>query len=392
MNDIKIFESSEFGAVRTLVIDGETWYVGKDVADVLGLANHRSTLFKLVKPENKRRIIIGEHQNGDKHSCLVNADGVRSIAIRSKKAPTEAVKWLIEEVIPMATVNETEIQRAEAVDVANTNVTIFENSEFGELGLIVIDGKEYFPATQCAKILGYADPYKAIKQHCRSDGWVNRPGVSHTTNQYGVTSQQTTEIKYINEGNLYRLIVSSKLPSAERFEHWVFDEVLPSIRKHGVYAVDDLINNPDAMIRALTALKEERAKNKTLTDTIAVQSQQIAELQPKASYFDVVINCKDLVSISVIAKDFGKSAKWLNEYLHMKKVQYKQGNTWLLYAKYAEQGYTSTKTTIYNGSEGSVHTSVHTYWTQKGRLFIYNLLKADGYVPLIERGDEEDDK
>ena len=105
-----------------------------------------------------------------------------------------------------------------------------------------------------------------------------------------------------------------------------------------------------------------------------------------------MITCKDLVSIAVIAKDFGKSAKWLNGYLHRKKVQYKQGNTWLLYAKYAEQGYTSTKTTIYNGSEGSVHTSVHTYWTQKGRLFIYNLLKADGYVPLIERDGEEDDK
>ena len=115
------------------------------------------------------------------------------------------------------------------------DIKVFSNTEFGELGVMLIDGKEYFPATQCAKILGYSNPYDAIKRHCKGDGVVKREGVSYTTNQHNITTQQVTEIKYINEGNLYRLIVSSKLPAAEKFERWVFDEVLPSIRRTGGY-------------------------------------------------------------------------------------------------------------------------------------------------------------
>lgn len=120
---------------------------------------------------------------------------------------------------------------------------VFSNSEFGELGVMLIDGREYFPAIQCAKILGYSNPRKAILDHCKEEGVTKRDGVSYTTNQYGVTSQQITQIKYISEGNLYRLIVSSKLPKAAEFEHWVFDEVLPQIRHNGGYVgnVEELI-------------------------------------------------------------------------------------------------------------------------------------------------------
>lgn len=120
---------------------------------------------------------------------------------------------------------------------------VFSSTEFGELEVMLIDGKEYFPAIQCARILGYSNPRDAIIKHCKADGVVKRDGVSYTTNQHGVTSQQITEIKYINEGNLYRLIVSSKLPQAEKFERWVFDEVLPSIRRNGGYVgnVEELI-------------------------------------------------------------------------------------------------------------------------------------------------------
>ena len=148
-------------------------------------------------------------------------------------------------------------------------------------------------------------------------------------------------------------------------------------------------NNPDAvMARALqmanNKLEEIKSRNIKLTNTVAIQSQQIAELQPKASYYDLVLNCKDLLSTTEIAKDYGKSAKWLNEYLHDRCVQFKQNGIWLLYSKYAQQGYTSTKTHTYNGNDGNTHTRPHTYWTQKGRLFIYDLLKSDGIVPLIE--------
>lgn len=148
-------------------------------------------------------------------------------------------------------------------------------------------------------------------------------------------------------------------------------------------------NSPEAiMARGLQYASQQLAmvkyQNKLLESAIAVQSQQITEMKPKASYYDVVLNCKDLISTSAIAKDYGKSAIWMNRYLNDKGIQFKQGNIWLLYQKYAEKGYTSTKTHSYLGKNGEQHTRVHTYWTQKGRLFIYELMKADGILPQIE--------
>lgn len=143
------------------------------------------------------------------------------------------------------------------------------------------------------------------------------------------------------------------------------------------------------MGRALEAQKQAAARLsetvRQLESTVAVQTQQISELKPKASYYDVVLNAKDLLSTSKIAKDYSKSAVWLNKWLHEQGIQYKQGDIWLLYQKYAEQGYTSTKTQTFSGNDGEIHTKVHTYWTQKGRLFIYDLLKASGILPLIEQ-------
>ena len=192
----------------------------------------------------------------------------------------------------------------------------------------------------------------------------------------------------INESGLYSLILSSKLPAAKRFKRWVTSEVLPAIRRHGLYAVDDMLNNPDALIEALQAYKAERMQRLALEAEIAVQKQQLIEMQPKASYYDVVLNSPDLVSITEIAKDYGWSGRRMNEHLHGKGIQFKQGDRiWILYQKYAEKGYTSTKTHTYPATDGTIHTKVHTYWTQKGRLFIYDLLKADGILPLIEQED-----
>lgn len=154
--------------------------------------------------------------------------------------------------------------------------------------------------------------------------------------------------------------------------------------------VEEAWNSPEAvMARALQFANQQLAllkhQNMELTGTIAVQNQQILEMKPKVSYYDVVLNCKDLISTSAIAKDYGKSAIWMNRYLHEKGVQFKQGDIWLLYQKYAQKGYTSTKTHSYPGTDGETHTKVHTYWTQKGRLFIYELMKSDGMMPLIEQ-------
>jgi anti-repressor protein len=144
---------------------------------------------------------------------------------------------------------------------------------------------------------------------------------------------------------------------------------------------ETVMESPEAVIaRALQIANNQlelmKQKNTALAGTVAVQNQQITEMQPKASYYDVVLNCKDLITTTAIAKDYGKSAVWMNRYLHENGVQFKQGDIWLLYQKYAEKGYTSTKTHSYAGADGEMHTKVHTYWTQKGRLFIYELMKV----------------
>ena len=253
---------------------------------------------------------------------------------------------------------------------------VFNNTEFGSVRTININGEPMFVGKDVAEILGYSNPRDALAKRVDDED----KGVAKCDTLGGVQ-----DLTVINESGLYSLILSSKLPNAKKFKRWVTSEVLPAIRKHGVYAVDEVLNNPDMLITALQELKAEREKRKMLEATAAVQRQQITEMQPKASYYDVVLNCKDLVAISTISKDYGWSATKMNSYLHRKGVQYKQGEIWLLYQKYAAQGFTSTKVHSYNGSDGEVHTKPHTYWTQKGRLFIYGLLKADGIMPLIEQ-------
>lgn len=261
---------------------------------------------------------------------------------------------------------------------------VFNNSEFGSVRTLVIKDEPYFVGKDVAEILGYSNASKAVSVHVdEDDKTFVMLDIADAQNGNVPIGQSKTAL--INESGLYSLILSSKLPNAKRFKKWVTSEVLPAIRKHGVYAMDKLLDDPDTLIAALQELKEERRKSKALEQTVAVQSQQITEMQPKASYYDVVLNCKDLISTSAIAKDYGRSAVWMNRYLHDKGVQFRQGDIWLLYQKHAQKGYTSTKTHSYLGSDGETHTRIHTYWTQKGRLFIYDLLRKDGILPLIEQ-------
>ena len=253
---------------------------------------------------------------------------------------------------------------------------VFENAEFGSVRTTTVNGEIMFVGKDVAEILGYSNPRKAIIDHIDEE-------------DKGVTKCDTLggkqDLTMINESGLYSLILSSKMPNAKKFKHWVTADVLPAIRKTGMYATDELLDNPDLAIQAFTALKLEREKNKKLNTTVKVQEQQIMELQPKASYYDLVLNCPDLLSVTVIAKDYGKSAKWLNNFLKEHKIQFKQGGIWLLYKEYAEKGYTSTKTHTVNGNDGKQHSKVNTYWTQKGRLFIYALLKNEGILPIMEQ-------
>ena len=258
-----------------------------------------------------------------------------------------------------------------------SELQVFNNAELGSVRTVTISGEPYFVGKDVAEILGYTNTRKALNDHVDDEDKLD--GV---TIRDSIGREQSPVC--INESGLYSLILSSKLPKARQFKRWVTSEVLPTIRRHGMYATDELIANPDLAIAAFKALKEEREKRIALEETVAVQTQQISEMKPKASYYDVVLRCKDAVNISVIAKDYGWSAQRMNEYLHQQGIQFKQTNIWLLYQKYAGSGYTKTNTHVYEDSYGQEHTKVHTKWTQKGRLFIYELLKQDGIFPQIE--------
>ena len=143
------------------------------------------------------------------------------------------------------------------------NLRVFSNEEFGDINVILINNKEYFEAISVAKSLGYSNPRDAIRRHCEIDGVVfHDVGVVTGTRYDGSELFQKVSKKFIDEGNVYRLIIKSKLPSARRFEKWVMNEVLPTIRQNGVYMKDSVIeqtlNNPDFIIQMATKLKEER--------------------------------------------------------------------------------------------------------------------------------------
>lgn len=249
---------------------------------------------------------------------------------------------------------------------------VFKNAEFGSVRTTVIDREPFFVGKDVAEILGYSNSRDAISKHVDEED----KGVAKCDTLGGMQ-----ELTLINESGLYSLILRSQLPKARQFKRWVTAEILPAIRRRGMYAIDEILENPDLAIEALTQLKEERRKRKALELTAAVQKQQIAELSPKASYYDLILQNRNTVPVTQIAKDYGMSGRKFNELLHDLGVQYRFRKTWLLYQHYADLGYTQSKTFAID-AEKSV---MHTYWTQKGRLFLYDLLKGEGILPLIEQ-------
>lgn len=153
----------------------------------------------------------------------------------------------------------------------------------------------------------------------------------------------------------------------------------------GENAIDQILENPDFGIKLLTAYKEEKEKTKALQIEVKEKEKQIDQMQPKANYYDLILHCKDLIATTIIAKDYGMTAQAFNKLLHNLKIQYKQDGVWVLYRNYQDQGYTGTKTYNYSDREAIQHAQPHTYWTQKGRVFLYGILKENGYLPVIEQ-------
>ena len=258
------------------------------------------------------------------------------------------------------------------------NLQVFSNPEFGQVRTVVKDGEPWFVAKDVCDALEILNPSDALKRldyDERARFNLGRQGETNMVNEYG----------------LYNLILGSRKPEAKTFKRWITHEVIPSIRKHGGYLtpakLEEVLLNPDTIIQLAQNLKAEQERVRMLELETKKQAQIINEMRPKATYYDLVLQSKSAVSISKIAKDYGMSGQALNKLLCELGVQYKQGGVWLLYQKYADKGYTQSKTIALPENV----TKMHTNWTQKGRLFIYDLLKNKlGMLPIIEREQQDE--
>lgn len=270
-------------------------------------------------------------------------------------------------------------------EVHMNELKIFQNSEFGTIRTLSINNEPWFVGKDVASILGYKDTVNALKSHVDEE---DKKGWQITTTSRGLQSANI-----INESGLYSLILSSKLPKAKEFKHWVTSDVLPAIRKHGGYLtpekVEEALLNPDTIIKLATELKAEREARKHAELEAASAKQVIGELQPKADYTDRILSSKGTVTTTAIAKDYGMSATGFNKLLHELHVIYKIGKQWFLYAKYQAKGYTHSKTFDFVHTDGKPDCNMQTEWTQKGRLFLYEFLKSHDILPMIERDDQE---
>lgn len=251
------------------------------------------------------------------------------------------------------------------------------NFEGNEVRTVLINDEPYFVGKDIADVLGYSNSRKALIDHVDEE---DKNTVTIRDGNKGNPNQVV-----VNESGMYSLVLSSKLSNAKKFKRWVTNEVLPSIRKHGAYMTDEKIEeallDPDTIINLATQLKNEREGR-------LIAEQQVKEFQPKVSYYDKVLSNDALMTISLIAKDYGMSGAGMNKLLHELGVQYRQGGTWLLYAKYQRTGWTHSETKMVPRKDGTEKAVLNTKWTQKGRLGLYELLKANGYLPLIKKEDK----
>lgn len=250
-------------------------------------------------------------------------------------------------------------------------VQIFENNGRGiSLPVKEVGGQVYFEAEASAIGLGI---------------YLEKSGAKYVrwerVRKY-LNSPQVEKGDWITEPQFYKLAFKASNEVAEKFQDWVAKEVLPAIRKHGAYMTDqkieEILSDPDTIIKLATDLKAEREGR-------LIAEQRVNELTPKASYYDLVLKNESLVTITQIAKDYGMSGREMNAKLHELKVQYKQGSTWLLYSKYQKTGWTHSDTIVVDRADGTKKAVMQTKWTQKGRLGLYELLKSNGVLPLIEQ-------
>lgn len=247
-------------------------------------------------------------------------------------------------------------------------------------------GTAYLNAEDVARGFGFTQTQNKGGREYTSIRWVT---VNRYLREFGFP-QDVGEKDFIPENMVYRLGFKASNETARKFQAVLADEVIPAIRKTGMYmtdnAIDNILGNPDAFIKVLSEYKKVQDENKALAMQNASQKQLIGELKPKADYTDLILKSKSLVTITQIAKDYGMSGQAMNKILHNLGIIYNQSGQWLLYSKHQAKGYTHSETVNIVHSDGREDVKMNTKWTQKGRLFLYNTLKKEDIIPVIEKG------
>lgn len=244
------------------------------------------------------------------------------------------------------------------------DIKIFEKQEFGTMRTFTDnDGKLWFCGSDVAKSLGYTKPNNAISAHCR---YTLKQGTPHPQ-----SPDKTIEMTFISEGDVYRLIAHSKLPNAERFESWVFDEVVPSVVKTGGYITgQEELSDAELMAKALLVAQRQIEQREQRINALETANKK---LLPDAEY-GRHLQAKHGITTTSIAKELGMSAVALNKRLHELGVQYRQSGQWYLYRKYQDKGLTTTRTVPIVRFDGQPDVRRETLWTMAGHRFICDLM------------------
>lgn len=253
-------------------------------------------------------------------------------------------------------------------------IKIFNNPSFGKVRVLELSGEPWFVGKDVALALGYSNASKAIIAHVDDDD--KRFEMMLVSDSQNGNLVKTA---LINESGLYSLILSSKLPSAREFKHWVTSKVLPSIRKTGGYML------PKDYPSALRALADSVEQLNALAAENEQQRQTIADFAPIKQYVDTILESRASLATSQVAADYDLSAQALNKILHEEGIQHCVNGQWILYRKHMGQGYTKSKTISITRSDGTPDTKLHTQWTQKGRMMIHEILERRGIKAVMDK-------